>query len=196
MTIMWWLTRCLSASLCASLLVGASAPLSVAASPEVTLRQIHMVETRGGSRLWELRADRAEVREREGIAVLFRVERPVEAKLYSNQGQLTCTANRVTVDLTTKDVRLEGAVFARSDQGMELRTEALQWIAASRRLLTDQPVTLTRGGLISRGRGLEAETDLERVRIFQNITSQMSAATRPSPAPKSAPGPAGRSATP
>jgi LPS export ABC transporter protein LptC len=160
-----------------------------------------MIETRGGSRLWELRADRAEVHEREGYTILSRVTRPVEVTLYSSQGQLTCTANRATVNLTTKDVRMEGGVVARSDQGTELRTEALRWLAASRRLKTDQPVTVSRGGLVSRGRGLEAETDLEQVRIFQNITSQLrSPATAPAPAgaaaPGSAPRPAGRSLTP
>jgi LPS export ABC transporter protein LptC len=162
---------------------------SAAGPPEVTLRQIHMVETRGGSRLWELRADQADVHEREGYAVLSRVSRPVEVILYSSQGQLSCTANRATVDLRTKDVRLEGGVLARSDQGTELRTEALRWLAASRRLQTDQPVTVTRGNMVSRGRGLEAETDLEQVRIFQNITSQL----RPTAAPS---GPAGRAPTP
>lgn len=180
---------------------GASPSPPVTAPPDVTLRQIHMIETRGGSRLWELRADRAEVHEREGYAILSRVTRPVEVTLYSSQGQLTCTANRATVDLTTKDVRMEGGVVARSDQGTELRTEALRWLAASRRLKTDQPVTVSRGGLVSRGRGLEAETDLEQVRIFQNITSQLrSPATAPAPAgaaaPGSAPRPAGRSLTP
>ncbi len=156
-----------------------------------------MVETRGGSRLWELRADRAEVHEREGYAVLSRVTRPVEVTLYSNQGQLVCTANRATVDLKTKDVRLEGEVFARSNQGTELRTEALRWLAASRRLQTDQPVVVSRGGMVSRGRGLEAETDLEQVRIFRNITSQLRPATTPAAQPAgSAPGLAGKSLAP
>lgn len=169
----------------------------VSTPPDITLRQIHMIETRGGSKLWELRADRAEVHEREGYTVLSRVTRPVEVTLYATQGQLTCTANRATVDLTTKDVRLEGGVVARSDQGTELRTEALRWLAASRRLQTDQSVTVSRGGWLSRGRGLEAETDLEQVRIFQNITSQLrSPATAPAPAGAPAPRPAGRSPAP
>jgi len=180
---------------------GAGPSPPVPSPPDITLRQIHMIETRGGSRLWELRADRAEVHEREGYTVLSRVTRPVEVTLYSAQGQLTCTANKATVDLTTKDVRLEGGVVARSDQGTELRTEALRWLAASRRLQTDQPVTVSRGGWLSRGRGLEAETGLEQVRIFQNITSQLrSPATAPAPAgapaPGSAPRPAGRSLAP
>jgi LPS export ABC transporter protein LptC len=94
------------------------------------------------------------------------------------------------VDLKSKDVRLEGEVVARSDQGTELRTEELRWLAASRRLQTDRAVTVTRGALVSRGRGLEAETDLEQVRIFQNITSQLpspasvTTAPRPGPAPR------------
>jgi len=92
--------------------------------------------------------------------------------LYSAQGQLRCSANRVLVDLKTKDVRLEGAVVAQSDQqGGQVETESVRWIAASRRLVTDQVVTVTRGSLMTRGRGMEAETSLERVRIFENITS-------------------------
>lgn len=152
---------------------GASSSPPVQPVPEVTLRQIHMIETREGARLWELWADRAEVHDRDGYTVLFREHRPVEVTLYSSHGQLTCTANRAWVDLQSKDVRLEGGVIARSDQGTELRTEELRWLAASRRLQTDRPVVVSRGAMVSRGRGLEAETDLEQVRIFQNITSQL-----------------------
>jgi LPS export ABC transporter protein LptC len=163
----------------------ASPPPANGGPPEVTLQSVQMLETRGGVRLWEVRADRAEVYEREGYTVLSRQTRPVEVVLFSAQGQLRCQANRAVLDLRTKDVRLEGAVRARSEHGMELKTESLQWTASARRLHTDDPVTIRRGGLVSQGRGLEAETDLERVRIAQNITSQVRA--RPL---------AGRSATP
>lgn len=152
---------------------------SGAASPGVSLQRVYMIETRDGAKLWEIRADQVEVNEDEGLTVLTRVSRPIEIEFYSSQGQATCTANRATLDLKTKDVRLDGSVIARSEQGMELRTEQLRWIAASRRLQTDHAVTITRGALLSRGRGMEAETDLERVRIFQNITSQLG----PAPAP-------------
>jgi LPS export ABC transporter protein LptC len=162
-------------------------------TPDLTLRQIHMIETRGGAKLWELRADRAEVREGEGYAVLSRVARPVEIALYASQGQLTSTAGRVTVNLKSKDLWLEGGVVARSDHGTELRSETLRWIAASRRLQTDQPVTVVRGNLLSKGRGLEAETDLERIRIFRNVTSQLrSGSWEPAPTTQ----PASRKAAP
>jgi LPS export ABC transporter protein LptC len=168
---------------------GASPSPAAEKGPELTLRKIHMIETRKGVKLWELWADRAEVHEREGYTVLSREERPVEVTLHSSQGRLNCTANLAKVDLKTKDVRLEGGVVARSDQGTELRTEDLQWKAASRRLQTDRPVTVTRGSLVSRGRGLEAETDLEQVRIFQNITSQLRSPASDPPAAAGAPEP-------
>jgi LPS export ABC transporter protein LptC len=169
---------------------GANADSPAQTAPEVTLRQIHMIETREGAKLWEVWADRADVHDRDGYTILSRERRPVEVMLYSSQGQLTCTANRATVDLQTKDVRLEGGVIARSDQGTELRTEELRWLAASRRVQTDRPVVVSRGGLVSHGRGLEADTGLEQVRIFQDITSQLPS---PASAPTTAgPGPAPR----
>ena len=144
--------------------------------PDLRLGQIHMVETREGAPLWELWADRAELREREGSAVLVKEQNPVRIVLYAPQGQLTCTTNRVVIDLSSKDVRLEGAIVARTEQGAELRTESLRWISATRRLTTAEPVIVTRGGLVSRGRGMEADTALERVRLFHNITSQVGGA--------------------
>jgi LPS export ABC transporter protein LptC len=157
---------------------GMRAPMAAAQgpagpAPDLRLGKIHMVETRDGATLWELWADRAEVREREGSAVLLKEEHPVRIVLYAPQGELTCTTNRVVIDLPTKDVRLEGAVVARTEQGAEVRTESLRWVAATRRLTTEESVTVSRGGLVSRGRGMEADTILERVRLFRNITSHV-----------------------
>ena len=145
----------------------------------ISLQQVHMIETRDGAKLWEIRADQVEVNERDGVTILTRVARPTQIAFYSTQGHATCVADRATLDLKTKDVQLEGGVVARSEQGMELRTEQLRWIAASRRLETDQAVTVKRGTLVSQGRGMEAETDLERVRILQNITSQVRPVSTP-----------------
>jgi LPS export ABC transporter protein LptC len=176
MTSMRWILLLLAAVMAAALpqTVRAAAPGGEGeSSPEMTLQQVHILETRGGVRVWEVRADRVEVREREGVTLLSRVQRPIEITFYSAQGQLACQANRASLDLKTKDVWLEGSVLARSEQGMELKTESLRWLAASRRLVSDQAVTINRGSLVTQGKGMEAETDLERVRIFQNITSHV-----------------------
>ena len=191
----WWLIAIVAVAFLAGVALrqdrgasGADPSPPAQTTPEVTLRQIHIIETREGARLWELWADRAEMHEREGYSLLFREHDPVKVTLYSSQGRLTCTAERAWVDLKSKDVRLDGGVIARSDQGTELRTEQLRWLAASRRVQTDRPVMVSRGGLVSRGRGLEGEADLEQVRIFQNITSQLqSPASTPPTADPAAP---------
>jgi LPS export ABC transporter protein LptC len=178
-----WLSAALIAILLGSgisrTLLAAQSTGPAAVPPQIALQKVHMIETREGAKLWELQADQVEVNEREGITVLTRVTQPIQIAFFSNQGQVTCVANRATLDLKTKDVHLQGAVWARSEQGMELRTEALTWTAISRRLHTDQAVTITRGTLVSQGRGMEAETDLERVRLFKNITSQVGPARIP-----------------
>jgi LPS export ABC transporter protein LptC len=134
---------------------------------------IHMVETKDGTKLWEVRADKAEVFERDGVSVLRQVEAPVEVILYSSQGTLTALAAEAAIQLKTKDLTLRGDVRGRSDRGTDLRTASLHWTAATRLLHTTDEVVLTRGGMVSRGKGMEAETNLERVRILSAIASQV-----------------------
>jgi LPS export ABC transporter protein LptC len=167
-------------------------PLS-AKGPELEIQGVHMVETKDGSKLWEVRADRAEVFERDGVTHLRQVGVPVEVVLYSDQGTLTAVAAEAVIDLKSKDVTLRGDVRGRSDQGTDLRTASLRWVAATRLLYTKDDVVLTRGGLVNVGQGMEAETNLEKVRMLGGISSQMSSAPgSPSSAPAS---PAGRAAT-
>ncbi len=159
-----------------------------AKGPDLEIQGVHMLETKDGSKLWEVRADRAEVFERDGVTHLRQVGVPVEVVLYSAQGTLTAAASEAIIDLKSKDVTLQGDVRGRSDRGTDLRTPSLHWVAATRLLHTRDDVVLTRGGLVSVGRGMEAETNLEKVRILGGISSQMSSAP-PSAPPR--PGPAG-----
>ncbi|HEY7676811.1 MAG TPA: LPS export ABC transporter periplasmic protein LptC [Candidatus Methylomirabilis sp.] len=166
-------------------------PIS-AKGPELEIQGVHMVETKDGSKLWEVRADRAEVFERDGVTHLRQVGVPVEVVLYSNEGTLTAVAAEATIHLKSKDVTLRGDVRGRSDRGTDLRTASLHWVAATRLLYTKDDVILTRGGLVNVGQGMEAETNLEKVRILGGISSQLSSA--PGSAPSEPAPPAGRAA--
>lgn len=150
-------------------------PIS-AKGPELEIQGVHMVETKDGSKLWEVRADKAEVFERAGVTHLRQVGVPVEVVLYSSEGTLTASAHEAIIDLKSKDVTLQGDVRGRSDRGTDLRTASLHWVAATRLLHTQDDVVVTRGGLVSVGKGLEAETNLEKVRILSGISSQMTSA--------------------
>jgi LPS export ABC transporter protein LptC len=142
-------------------------------APDAKISGFHLVETKGGTKLWEIWGDLAEVFEKEGIARVTKISNQVTVTLYSDHGKLTSRSDEATLNMQTKDVRLEGNVSATSELGSSLQTESLAWSAEDRRLFTRSPVTLTKGGLVSRGVGMEAETSLERVRLLSRVQSRI-----------------------
>lgn len=142
-------------------------------TPDAKVTGFHLVETRSGVKLWEIWGDLAEVFEKEGLARVMKISQQVTVTLYSDQGKLTSRSDKATLNMRTKDVRLEGNVTATSEQGSSLQTQLLDWSAEDRRLSTSSPVTLVKGGLVSRGVGMEAETNLERARLLSRVQSQV-----------------------
>ena len=156
---------------------GGASPLSQkrqrGSAPEVKITGFHLVESKDGAKLWEVWGDVAELFEKEGVARVMKVSRQVTVTLYSEEGKLTSRSDKATLNMRTKDVRLEGNVTATSETGSHLQTDSLDWSAKERRLFTRSPVTLVKGGLLSRGVGMEAETDLERARLLSRVRSQV-----------------------
>lgn len=142
-------------------------------APDAKISGFHLVETKDGTKVWEIWGDLAEVFEKEGIARVTKISNQVTVTLYSDQGKLTSRSDKATLNMQTKDVRLEGNVSATSELGSSLQTESLAWSAEDRRLFTRSPVTLTKGGLVSRGVGMEAETSLERARLLSRVQSRI-----------------------
>jgi LPS export ABC transporter protein LptC len=142
-------------------------------APEVKITNFHLVETKGGVKLWEIWGDLGEVFEKEGLARVAKVSRQVTVAFYSEEGKLTSHSDKATINMRTKDMHLQGRVRATSEQGSTLQTESLHWSAEDRRLYTPLAVTLAKGGLVSRGVGMEAETTLERVRLFGRVRSRV-----------------------
>lgn len=152
-------------------------PISPQPLPQVKadaeLWGVHLVEAKEGQRLWEVKADRIQAFEKEAKVQARKVTRPVEVILYTDQGVVHASAGTVLLNLQTKDLTLEGDVKAASEQGTHLFTDSLSWSSERRRFFTDQEVVVVRGGLVNRGRGLEGEGGLERVRILRHVESRV-----------------------
>ena len=175
-----WLMAIIVAGVSSVLLLGVAAgkppvsqPPPPTSRPEAKLTNFHLVESKGGAKLWEIWGDVAEVFEKQGVARVTKVSRQVTVVLHSGEEKLTSRSNKATINMRTKDVHLEGNVSATSEQGSILRTESLHWSAEDRRLYTPLAVTLEKGGLVSRGMGMEAETTLERVRFLGRVRSRV-----------------------
>ncbi len=154
-------------------LASAAAPSLDHHEPEAQIEGVRMVETREGRKIWEVRADRLEMFEEQRVVRIPHAFHPLTMTLYSDEGTLVSMADTARLDLVTKDVVLEGNVRAESDQGARLMTSSLMWSAATQTLRTSDDVLLVKGGFISRGKGMEAETNLERVRFLEAISSQV-----------------------
>ncbi len=148
-------------------------PSSSAEKPDTAAERVRMTETQEGRRLWEVEADRAELFEEKGKAILIQVVDPVRIVIYNGEETLTSFAQKVIVDLGTKDLQLIGRVRSESSQGTKIFTERVNWSAGKRQISTDAPVVIEKEGYQIRGKGMVADTALERVTIHERITSEM-----------------------
>jgi len=146
--------------------------------PNAAIERFRIRETRKGERLWDVEADRAEVFEERGIAVLTRVVHPVQITIYWDKGQLVTFSEKAVVDLKTKDLQLIGRVRCESSQGTRIFSESLKWSAGNRRITTDAPVVIEKAGFQIRGKGMEADTVLERMVIRERIASEVTLSGR------------------
>ena len=160
-----------------SLLVGAegrtsptTAP-SADVSPDATVERIRLSETHMGERLWEVEADKGQVFEDRGIAILTGTVHPVRIVLYKGEESLTTLADKAVVNLTTKDLQLFGHVRSESSGGTKFVSERVTWSAGKRQISTDAPIVITRAGFEIRGKGMVADTVLERMTVREPITS-------------------------
>lgn len=142
-------------------------------APDAAIRGVRMMETRQGERQWEMEADKADILEDRGVAVLSRVVRPVRIVIYSGEETLVSFAEKVIVDLKTKDLQLIGQVQAESNKGTRISTGVLHWSAAQRELTTDDPVVVEKEGFQIRGKGMVADSNLERMRFKERIASEV-----------------------
>jgi LPS export ABC transporter protein LptC len=141
--------------------------------PNAAIERFRITETRKGERLWDVEADRADVSEERGIAVLTRVVHPVQITIYSSKEQLVTFAEKAVVDLKTKSLQLTGRVRCESSEGTRLFSESLNWSAGTRKVTTDAPVVIEKAGFQVRGKGMEADTVLERMIIREQIVSRV-----------------------
>jgi LPS export ABC transporter protein LptC len=162
-----------------SLLAGAeghSRP-GIAASPSSSPD----AESRMGEPLWEVEADKGEIFEDRGIVILTRVVHPVRIVIHNGKESLTTLAEKAVVDLTTKDLQLFGHVRSESSKGMKFSGEHFTWSAGKRQISTDAPVVIKKAGLEIRGKGMVADTILERMTIRKPVTTLITLSRKQEP---------------
>lgn len=130
------------------------------------IKDIRISETIHGDAQWRLIADQAEVFDKEKKTKL----RNVKATLYNNDGSIwNLKGDEGVLNNDTKDVYVKGNVVVSSDEGLQLTSDELDYRAQERRLFTEKPVKIVKGGTTITGVGFEADLNKEKVMMKKNV---------------------------
>jgi len=134
---------------------------------DVTIKNMELSETSEGGLEWRLKAEEAELYEKQGIAYLIKV-----VLSYSGEeGQeIVLTGNRGKIDLSEKNVFLEGNVQATSNQ-LHLKTKTLSWLREKSIVLTEDTVWLKQNNIQITGRGMSADINLRKIKVNKDVTT-------------------------
>lgn len=138
---------------------------------EQKMEGVHLVESQGGNRDWELFAKAAEGDQRLAWSL-----RDVRVLFYKDeQVEFTVTGREGTIDTKSRDMRIRGSVQVVSGNGYQFRTEEVSYDARRRRILSPGSVLMTspadRDGAGMTVQGVRMVADVERswMQIASNV---------------------------
>ena len=117
---------------------------------DLQVKEVDLEEEAKGVR-WRLKAEQALIYDQAGVTQL----RKLVANVYQKERTWTIVGDEGELDRNTNNVEVRRNVIVTSDDGLRLETSVLRWEASERRLWTDAPVRLSRGGSVVRGTGLD-----------------------------------------
>jgi LPS export ABC transporter protein LptC len=129
--------------------------------------EIRVIETRFGIPRWILEADSASHDEASDVTALARLRVTFFDDAGDTSSVLTARAGEVDRRRRHLVARRDVRVRSWSTEGYELKTEALEWDNERKKILSDQPVEITRGRDLYRGIGLISDPSLEDFEIQQ-----------------------------
>ena len=123
---------------------------AAASSADLRIKDAQIDEESGGVR-WQLKAEQALIFDGEGRTSL----RNISVNVFERDRSWTIVGEEGDLYEATKNVEIRNNVVLTSSDGLRLETSVLRWQGAERRLWTDAPVRLSRGGAIADGTALD-----------------------------------------
>jgi len=140
---------------------------------DVVIEQFHLSQTEKGKIKWELKAESAELYRGEKRAVLKKIElrfRETEGNVAGDT--IILKGEEGILNTETKDITLRGKtknVEVITDKGYTFSVPNLRWEEATRRILSDDEVTLIGPHIEVRGRGILVNPDLQQIQVLSNV---------------------------
>lgn len=137
--------------------------------PQLVINKFSVTTTNAGKIEWIFRAQRALIFEDENLIDADQIN--VDFFFDKNQKEISSRLNAGTGNVNTKtnDMKAEGNVVLTAENGNKLFTEKLEWRSLDQKFFTDKEVKVEKKDSVLTGIGMEADTNLENIKILKNV---------------------------
>lgn len=145
--------------------------LSTPELPDSEVSNFTLTETVDGEIQWRMTAASAETYRGRGVIIahdvaidFFDEEGVVYSHLVSREGE---------IETATNNMIARGNVVVSTTNGTRIETETLHFLNQPRRIVSDDPVTVRRGGNVLTGIGFESDPSLEQFEFRSRVRAQV-----------------------
>lgn len=132
---------------------------------DLTLEDIHYVETKGKRKEWELRAKQGEYFRQGDYTILH----DIDVTFFSQDGRtITMRGGRGSMK-ERKEINVWGGVVVSSSDGYRFATNSLRYDDVRREITTDDPVVLEGKGILTTGVGLVVDLNTKKITILRKV---------------------------
>ena len=142
-----------------------------ASSADLRIKEAQIEEESGGVR-WQLKAEQALIFDQEGRTAL----RNISVNVFERDRSWTIVGEEGDLFQATKNIEIRNNVVLTSSDGLRLETSVLRWQGAEKRLWTDVPVRLSRGGAVADGTALDVRMGDETTTLTGRVHTTFSKA--------------------
>ncbi len=133
---------------------------------DLKMDRVHIVQNKQGTRNWEMWADTAKVYRKKDFTQMENIH----LRFYSKNGEvMDVTADSGLMENQSRNMRLRGNVLIKSQDGVSLRTESLQFRPKEKKIDSDEKILIEGKSFHLSGVGLRGRTDLEQYFLKKNV---------------------------
>lgn len=137
--------------------------------PQLVINKFSITATNSGKIEWIFYARKAVVFEDKNLVEADEIKIDFFLDKKGKEISSHLTAKKGNVNTKSNDMEAEGNVVLTAESGNTLFTEKVKWISAAQKFSTEDAVKVEKKDSVITGIGMEADPNLENVRILQNV---------------------------
>jgi LPS export ABC transporter protein LptC len=132
---------------------------------DLTLEEIHYVETKGDKKEWELRAKSGQHFRQDDYTTL----QDLTVTFYTEEGRIVTLRGDEGSMKGRKEIEVRGNVVITSSDGYRVTTNSLRYEDEKQQIFTEDPLTLEGRGLYVKGIGAVVDLKTKKLSILKKV---------------------------